>query len=51
MAIEDAWLRALDNWIAAAHHLKEQRGKPSEAAALHDMKEAQREFDEISGLL
>jgi len=51
MSLQDAWLVALDNLIATAHHLKEQRGKPSEPAALHDMKEAQKAFDEISGLL
>ncbi|WP_269515336.1 hypothetical protein [Brevundimonas subvibrioides] len=51
MSLQDAWLAALDNLIAAAHHLKEQRGKPGEPAALHEMKEAQNVFDEISGLL
>lgn len=51
MAVEDAWEQALDNLIAAAHHLKEQRGKPGEAAAQMDMKSAQKEFDQISGLL
>ena len=51
MSVEDAWLVALDNLIAAAHHLREQRGKPTEPAALHDMKAAQKDFDEISSLL
>lgn len=51
MSVEDAWLKALDNLIAAAHHLREMRGKVGEEAAARDMKEAQRDFDEISRLV
>lgn len=51
MSVEDAMLVALDNLIAAAHHLREQHGRPGEPAALYDMKAAQRDFDEISSLL
>ena len=50
MTIEDAWLVALDNWIAAAHNLREQHGKPGQPAAEHEMRAAQRDFDEISSL-
>lgn len=48
MTVKEAYLVALDNLIAATHHLKEMRGKPEEAAALRDMREAQRKFDEIA---
>ena len=51
MSVEDAWLVTLDKLIAATHHLKEQRGKPSEQAALRHMKAAQKDFDEISNLI
>ena len=48
MTVKEAYLVALDNLLAATHHLKDMRGKPGEAAALRDMREAQRAFDEIA---
>ena len=51
MSIEKAWLAAWDNRVAADYTLEAQRGKPGERAALLDMKEAQKAYEEISGLL
>lgn len=44
----DDWEAALDNLIAATAHFKTQRGKPGEALARADWKNALDHFEELS---